>query len=147
MASVLGITRQTAQSYIDFLEATYVIARVPVFTKNPDREIVKANKIYITDTGLLNILADVDGGTQFENAVFAQLRHHGRIQYYALKTGREIDFVLNGQTALETKETPTSSDLSNLAGLAKTAGLKNFRLIGRHQSPKFDNYIWGGEIR
>ena len=120
---------------------------MPVHTSNPDREIVKARKLYFADTGLLGILADVDSGAKFENAVFSQLRHHGSISYFSLKTGREIDFILNGQTALECKETPTNFDKKELADLAKKAGVAQHYLIGRHQSPSFTDYIWGGEIR
>lgn len=70
---------------------------MPVHTHNKDREIVKARKLYFSDTGLLRILAgDIDSGALFENAVFAQLRHKGDIRYFSLKTGREIDFVFNG---------------------------------------------------
>jgi predicted AAA+ superfamily ATPase len=124
-----------------------LISRLAVYTKNPDREIVKAQKIYFSDSGLVNILTETSSGAKFENTLFNQLRHQGKIRYYSLKTGREIDFILNDNLAIEAKENPTATDRQKLADLAETAGLKNYRLIGRHQSPKFTNYIWGGDIR
>lgn len=147
LSRLTGLSRITVQNYLDFFEKTYLIFRVPVHTKNIDREIVKAEKIYFCDNGLLGMLADTDSGSKFENAVFNQLRHHGEIRYWSLKNGREIDFILDEKTALETKETPTDSDKKNLAKLAILAGLKKNRLIGRHPSPSFENYIWGGDIR
>jgi uncharacterized protein len=147
LSRLAGISRQTANSYIDFFEKTYILQRVSVFTKNPDREIVKAQKVYFSDNGILNILADLSGGAKFENALFCQLRNKGDIRYYSLKNGKEIDFVLDGKTALEAKETPMEKDRNELSALAHFAGIEKFRLIGRNQSINFNDYIWGGEIK
>lgn len=147
LSRLAGISRHTVSNYIDFFEKTYLIARIPVFTKNPDREIVKAQKIYFSDNGLLNILSDLSGGAKFENAVFCQLRHKGEIRYYSMKSGLEIDFVFQGSIALEAKETPVEKDLKELSALAEKAGLEKCRLLGRYTSPKFSNYIWGGMIK
>ena len=129
ISSLLGISRITVKNYIDFFEKTYLINRISVLTKNRDREIVKAQKIYFNDTGLANILSQLNSGSQFENTVFNQLRHHNNIRYYALKTGREIDFVFGNDYAFEVKETPTLSSYKKLSILSSTAGLNKFRLI------------------
>jgi len=147
LSRLAGISRQTAASYIDFFEKTYLLRRVSVFTASPDREIVKAQKVYFSDNGILNVLSDLSGGAKFENALFCQLRHKGEIRYYSLKSGREIDFVLNGKTALEAKETPAEKDKNDLSVLSQVAGIKKSRLIGRNQSLNFKDYIWGGEIK
>lgn len=142
-----GISRSTVQNYIELFEKTYLLARVPVFTRNADREIVKAKKLYMGDTGMLNVLADVGAGAQFENAIYVQLRHYGEIAYYALKSGDEIDFIFDQRIAYEVKETPTKIDMRMLDRLARKAGLSNMRLIGRYETPAFTNYMWGGSIR
>lgn len=147
LSRLTGISRPTILTYVQFLERTYLITRLPVVAKNPDREIVKAKKIYVCDNGILNTLADVSSGVKFENAIFIQLRHHGSISYYSLKTGNEIDFILDDRIAFEVKESPTESTKTRLAELAKRAGISSYRLVGRHQVPKFNDYIWGGEIR
>ena len=147
ISRLTGISRETAINYIDFFEKTYIIFRAPVLASNPDREIVKARKIYFCDNGLLDILSDLSGGTKFENAIFNQLRHHGKIQYYSLKTGREIDFILDGKIGFEAKETPIEQDQKKLDNLCQDAGILTGRLIGRFAAPNFSNYIWGGEIR
>lgn len=147
LSVLCGLSRVTVQSYIDFFEKTYVVSRVSVFTKNSDREIVKAKKLYFCDNGLLNILADINSGSKFENAVFNQLRHHGELRYYALKTGREIDFILNGKIAIEVKETPTEADKKDLSGLAKMIDMEKYLLVGRKIISKFADYYWGGDIR
>ena len=147
ISRLTGISREAAMNYIDFFEKTYIIFRVPVLANNPDREIVKARKIYFCDNGLLDILSDLSGGAKFENAVFNQLRHHGKIQYYSLKNGKEIDFILDGKIGFETKETPTEQDQRRLDNLCQDARISAGRLVGRFTVPNFNNYIWGGEIR
>lgn len=146
LSRLSGISRPTVTNYISFLEKTYCIVRIPVFTRNPDREIVKAQKIYFCDTGLANVLGEIGGGAQFENTLYNQLAHLGEVKYYALKNGQEIDFVFDKKFALEAKETPTSDDLLTLSRISVTAGIPAQRLIGRHVSPKFEDYIWGGSI-
>lgn len=146
LSKLTGISRPTVTNYIAFFEKTYLIHTVPVFTNNATREIVKSKKLYFCDTGLANTLAEISSGAQFENTVYNQLSKLGSVQYYALKTGNEIDFILNSETALETKETPTDSDLSSLSRLTENAGLNRYRVIARYQSARFDDYVWGGSI-
>lgn len=147
LSRLSGLSRETVQNYIDFFEKTYIISRVPVLAKNPDREIVKAQKLYFCDNGLLNILSDLNSGSKFENAVFNQLRHQGELQYFSLKNGREIDFILDGKIGLEVKEAPTEQDQKKLDRLCKNAKISYGRLIGRQSVPNFSDFIWGGEIR
>jgi predicted AAA+ superfamily ATPase len=147
LSRLAGISRVTTQNYIEFLEKTYLIHRVPVLANNPDREIVKARKLYFCDNGIMNALGNVSSGAKFENGVFTQLRHKGKLSYYALKTGREIDFILDKDTAFEIKESPVGKDALALKELSGRLDLKKARLIGRYDVPGFADYIWGGEIR
>jgi hypothetical protein len=147
IARLSGMSRETVKNYIDFFEQTYILTRVSVFTKNPDREIVKAQKLYFCDNGLLDILFDINSGSKFENAIFNQLRYHGSIQYYATKSGREIDFILNGATAVEVKENPLEQDKKKIEKISEAIGIKKSCLVGRFDVPDFADYIWGGEIR
>jgi predicted AAA+ superfamily ATPase len=146
LSSLTGISRPSIYNYLDLLEDTFVISRVPVLAKNPDREIVKAPKIFITDNGLLNQLAEVSSGVQFENAVFNQLKFYGKLQYYSLKTGKEIDFILNGKTAVEVKETATAQDFSQIKNLSKNLNIHKNIVVSRYPSPTFDNFVWGGDV-
>ncbi len=152
LARIIGISRPTLMSYLTFLEKTYLISRVSVYSTSSTREIVKAKKIYFCDTGLANIVADLSGGAQFENTVFNQLARKGVVSYFAIKSGQEIDFILKQNdkdqaVALEAKETPVNADTKQLEKLSALVELKSPRLVGRHQSVDFENYIWGGSIR
>lgn len=147
LASTSNLSRATVQNYLELFEKTYLTAMIPVFTKNADREIVKAKKIYFSDTGLLNFLTEVSSGSQFENAVFNQLKHKGEVRYFSLKNGKEIDFILDQKTAFEVKETPTGLDKKILKKMARDLEIKKSYLIGRHKSKNFTYYLWGGSIR
>lgn len=146
LASLTGLSRPTVTNYVSFFEKTYLITTVPVYTRNIDREIVKARKIYFCDTGLANSLADLSGGAQFENTLFNQLARKDTIQYYALKTGHEIDFVIDSKLAVEAKQIPTLEDLVKLKSIASKALLTNIRIIGRYLSPTFTDFAWAGTI-
>ncbi len=146
LSALTGISRPSVYNYIDLLENTFVITRIPVLAKNPDREIVKAPKIFINDNGLLNQLAEVSSGVQFENAIFNQLKFHGKLQYYSLKTGKEIDFILNDKTALEVKETATPQDLNQLCNLSKNINISKNKVVSRYPSPSLNDFLWGGNL-
>lgn len=147
IASVSGLSRPTVMNYVELFQKSYLIDRVEVFTKNRDKEIVKAPKLYFTDNGIMNVLAEVSSGVQFECAVYNQIKHLGDVRYYALKTGREIDFILNSDTAIEVKETATLSDFKQLQKLSSGVGINKNYLIGRYKTPNFSEYNWGGEIQ
>ncbi len=142
-----GLSRPATKNYIELFEGTYLLSAIPVFTKNADREIVKAKKLYFCDSGLLGILADVGSGAKFENALYAQLRQRGEIAYFSLKNGKEIDFIFDHTYAFEAKETPVQTDFTVLASLSEMADIKKYRLIGKYLSPTYDEYLWGGSIR
>lgn len=144
LSRLTGISRISLGNYLEFLEKTYLISRISVFTKNRDREIVKSRKLYFCDTGLANNFTQLSSGQQFENTVFNQLKQCGEIRYFSLKNGREIDFILNQEIAIEVKETPTQSDIKNLSLLGKAIGLNKHILIGRYPAPKFAEFFWPG---
>lgn len=146
LSSLTGISRPSVHNYLDLLENTFVITRIPVYSKNRDREIVKAPKIFIEDNGLLNQLAEVSSGVQFENAVFNQLKFYGKLQYYSLKTGKEIDFIAEGKTAVEVKETATAQDMSLLKNLSKNIDIYKNIVVARYPSPSFKDFVWGGDL-
>ena len=146
LTSVAGISRPTVENYIDLLEQSYLIRTIPVLSKSPDREITKARKIYFLDNGVASVSANAGSGALFENAIFNQLQAKGPVSYYQLKTGKEIDFILNQERCFEVKETVTEADLKNVKNLAQNLNISNCSVIGRHPVKVFDGYIWGGFI-
>src|SRR3990172_5130852 len=56
LATQLHMARPTVERYLELLEQTWVIFRLPSFSTNPRKEIAKSRKIYFCDTGIRNAL-------------------------------------------------------------------------------------------
>jgi uncharacterized protein len=151
LASIVGISRPTLVQYLEFLEMTYVIRRVPAYSDSADRVAALGRKLYFYDNGIAGVLARLSEGALFENAVFNQLRAYGELSYLARGSEYEIDFVLGGSavpvtTALEVKTHPLPADLQKLRRLAASHALQQAHLVGRFPTPGFTEFIWGGLI-
>jgi hypothetical protein len=147
LASIAGINRQLLKEYLLFFEQTYLIRQVPAFVTNTDREIALQKKLYFTDNGLLNVLGNPGSGAILENAIANQLSLHGDLKYYARRTGQEIDFILNEETAFEVKESPSPHDLKTLTLRAAQIGLKKHYLVGMTQNNMaFGDFVWAGNV-
>lgn len=125
----LGITRVTVNEYLAFLEGTYFISIVSPFSTNRDIEIRSAKKVYLCDSGLVNIFGDVPFGSVFENAIYHQLRLKGAVNYYKRKSGVEIDFILDKKTAWEVKTKGSNYDITKLRRLLSTLNLNEGNVI------------------
>ncbi len=144
---ILGINRNKLKDYLHLLQYTYFIIPVTAFSKSPDRELSKQQKIYLSDTGILQYLGQMSSGQIFENAVAIQLMQRGKLQYFQKLSGQEIDFILDETIAFEVKETPVEADLHKLNQRAAQIGITDCRLIGRHQpTNNFEQFYWGGSL-
>lgn len=76
-----------------------------------------------------------------------QLHSFGEISYFQLKSGKEIDFIINKNVAFEVKEGAVDHDLRNLKNLAKNIDIENCFVIGRHPNNIFDGFLWGGYVQ
>lgn len=153
MSKILGISRQTIDSYLTFMEQTYLIRLVKPHSKSKDVRLRIAPKLYFVDTGIANINYELSAGSKYENTICHQLFLHanqtafGRKLEYFSDNNSEIDFILNDDLAIEVKETPINADLAKLDRNANKIGINNYRLIGRKKSIEFDNFLWGGVIK
>ena len=146
IANTVNLSRQTVENYIYLLENTYFIKTIPVYSLNADREIVKARKVYFLDNGIATQFADLSSGSKFENAIFNQLHHFGDLSYYQLKTGPEIDFIIDKKIAFEVKETAHATDYKKMMNLAKNVNIEKGFVLGKNNTT-FDSFVWGGMIR
>lgn len=131
LASEIEVSRPTAYSYISFLEATYFIYLVPPYSKNIDREVSGADKVYICDTGIVNTFGKVSAGSILENSVFLNLKKYGKVHYYERRKGGEVDFILNEKQALEVKNKATSQYIHNLRKQTKTLGIHDYFVVSK----------------
>jgi hypothetical protein len=81
LATQLQMARPTVDRYLDLLEQTFVIFRLPAFSTNPRKEIAKSQKVFFWDTGIRNALLSAfstdafrpDIGVLWENWVIAEI--------------------------------------------------------------------------
>jgi hypothetical protein len=95
----LDLSVPSVDKYLDALEKSYMIVRVPPFFTNKLKEIVKQPKVFFLDTGLRNVIAGEPPpeptGNMFENYVLTELLKLGhRPKYWRSRGGAEVDFVL-----------------------------------------------------
>jgi Predicted ATPase (AAA+ superfamily) len=147
LSQVIGITRPTLYAYLEFLEKTYVIQRLPAYG-GADRATALGNKLYFHDNGIAGILGQPSEGAFFENAVFNQLKHYGELAYLSRGREYEIDFILKHDSgrfeALEAKYHPIITDVQKLSQVARRNGIEHSWVIGRYPTPGFENFLWGG---
>ncbi len=102
LSTTLGMAKKTVKEYLFLLENTYIIRRIRPFHKNIRSELTKMPKIFLEDTGMLNILTNktfsmnIDGKL-FENSIYSELRKNIPIEYiYFWRTNikQEIDFII-----------------------------------------------------
>ena len=108
LANRLKLDRKTIVNYIDILEKSFVVTRLPPFSRNPRREIGKQNKIYFLDLGIRNALIGdfndlslrPDRGAVRENFLIIErykyfsnqgLRIQGR--FWRTYGGAEVDYI------------------------------------------------------
>jgi predicted AAA+ superfamily ATPase len=147
LSVITGLSRPTIMNYFTFLEETYLIKTIPVYTGSQDVAGRKSKKLYFIDTGIANINADLSGGQKLENTVFHQLSFYGELSYYVDRDG-EIDFILRyprrvgGKVvALEVKQTPLPTAQTALRSRSTKLKIDHYALVGSHQAKKFDNYL------
>lgn len=122
MSNNIDISFQTLKKYIDAMEKSYLIKRVPPFFTNKRKELTKQPKIYFLDTGMRNIIANdfriEPDGELFENYVFSELLKKGyNIKYWRSKSKAEVDFVIEQENSI----IPIEVKLSwNMEGVTKS---------------------------
>ena len=134
VASDLGVSRNTAESYFQILEDLLLAYRIPVFQKRAKRKTSIHPKFYYFDVGVyrtlrkrgpLDPIEEIDGAA-IESLVFQELKafvdNHGKsldIYFHRTQDKSEIDFILYGEDgffAIEVKRTSkiNSKDLTAL---------------------------------
>ena len=107
-ARSLGVTGPTASRYFDFLEGAFIIHRLPAYSHNSKKRLVKSPKLYLRDTGVLHRLchfndiedlkSNVIVGNSWEGYVieliYTTKPDHLRMYYYRTHDGAETDVVL-----------------------------------------------------
>ncbi len=151
IAASLGLTHPTINRYLDFLEGVFLIRRLPAWSSNLRKRLVKSPKVYWRDAGLLHALLGVSSsdellgqpwvGASWEGFAIEQivstLQAHGiesRPHYLRTSDGYEIDLILEVRRklwAIEVKLTsnPAPQDLERLEKAADWIGAEYRALV------------------
>lgn len=106
-AASLGIAPNTARSYLDALEQTYMIRRLQPWSANVGKRLVKTPKIYFRDSGVFHTLQGIRSasdlqthpklGASWEGFALEETIHALQPQeayFYAVHSGSELDLFL-----------------------------------------------------
>jgi len=97
------VGKGTIQSYLSYIEDSYFIYSLPMFSFKIKNLLQYARKIYFTDTAFLNVLSarfSKNSGRLYENLVFIELKRrqandpNQEIFYWRSQRKEEVDFVL-----------------------------------------------------
>ncbi|MCY3704403.1 MAG: AAA family ATPase [Gammaproteobacteria bacterium] len=132
VAAECGVSLNTVKNYFQVLVDMLLARWIPSYRARPKRRVIQAPKLYLTDVGIVNRLARrgplVPGselfGRAFENWICHELsawmsyrEFDGRLSYWRLASGTEVDFVVGDmQLAVEAKAS-TSIGSRHLRGL------------------------------
>jgi len=108
LASSLGVASVTISRYIDLLHDLLLIRKLPPFTFNVKKRLVKSPRVYVRDSGITHALLNIESynsllghpvvgksweGFVIEN-IMAVLPRRVQAYYYRTAHGPEIDLVL-----------------------------------------------------
>lgn len=123
LGNSLGIDGKTVRYYIDLLEGLFILRRLPAWSRNAGKRLVKAPKVYLRDTGVLHTLAGLHSleqvlghplcGYSWEGYCVEQILNRlaagTAVSHYRTHAGAEVDLVVEtpaGMTlAVEIKRT------------------------------------------
>ncbi len=114
------MSQQRVSNYLNLLETSYQIVRLPPFTESRTTRLIKTPKLYWNDSGLALHLSGLDDptGAHLENMVLCDLlawrtlqTKRTQIMYWRTVTQLEVDFVIERGERLLPVEVKTSRSL------------------------------------
>ncbi len=108
LAASLGVSQPTANKYLELLEGSFLIRRLPPYFVNLGKRLTKSPKLYLRDSGLLHFLLRVFDmeqlrgnpgvGNSWEGYVIEQIIREApefsAFYYYRTQHGAEVDLLI-----------------------------------------------------
>jgi len=151
LAASLGVSYHTVNRYVDVLEQTFLVRKLPPFFANIKKRLVKSPKIYLRDSGLLHTFLGVTSaralhvhpgrGLSWEGFIidelitaFERTRPGARAYFWRTATGTEVDLLINDgrrQVPFEIKlhSSPTLADAQGVVSCMADLGLRRGYVI------------------
>lgn len=127
-----GIPQATVHRWLNLLETSWLLVRLPAYAVNRTKRLIKAPKLYWGDTGIaLHLSGQTDpGGAHLENLVLHDLlawrdarATPAELGYWRTASGEEVDFVVEAGGKL----LPIEVKASTRPRLADATHLRSFR--------------------
>ncbi|MBX2927453.1 MAG: ATP-binding protein [Saprospiraceae bacterium] len=108
VSNTMNINSKTLGKYLDILEGSFLIRRLPPYFHNASKRLVRAPKLYFRDTGLLHSLLQINSAERLHSTIFLGPSWEGYVieqvisaagaswqyDYYRTHAGAEADLVL-----------------------------------------------------
>jgi len=148
LARDAALSQPTAHRYINLLETSSLFSKLPPFTANRSLHLVKSPKAFCRDTGLVYFLdgifreEELVNSNEFGHIFEAFTCHHlsalaqmmtprARLYFWRMRSGQEVDFVLqHGRSLL-----PIEVKLTKDPTFGDTQGIRSF--LGNHKDASF----------
>jgi predicted AAA+ superfamily ATPase len=147
LSNIVNLSKITLEKYLFLLEETYIIKLVRPFSKNKRKELFKTPKVFLFDTGLLNILWFKEFpkeilGSVFETSIFGELiKKYGINNVYFWRTSdkKEIDFILkdkNTPVPIEVKLNFAKVDILAMKYFSSEYSVDNYKTVALYGEKK-----------
>jgi predicted AAA+ superfamily ATPase len=106
LSQTLQIKHETVENYLYVMQKCFHIALVRPYSKNIRNELTKMSKVYLLDTGMINILTNnfqpldekINKGNYWENIYYRQIAEYygmSNINFWRTTSGNEVDFIIH----------------------------------------------------
>ena len=128
----VALPQATVHRYLNLLETSYMMVRLPTYAVNRTKRLLKAPKLYWGDTGIAMHLAGASEpqGAHLENLVLGDLLawrdarpSRAEVLYWRTAAGEEVDFVIEAGASLLPIEIKATAN----PRLRDTTTLRSFR--------------------
>ncbi len=169
------VKRSTAQNYFELLRDTLLGSDLPAYKKTRSRKATTTSKFYFFDLGVVQYLRgvrDLAKGTPLFGEAFEAYIHHElaswcdyhsdhELSYWRSQDGRhEVDFIINGDVAIECKSTHAvdAGDIKGLNAFALETTLRHRIIVCFEPRPRrvsgieilpwahFLEKLWSGDL-
>ena len=145
----IGLAQPTVHRWLNLLETSYLLARIPAYSVNRTKRLIKSPKLYWSDTGLAMHLSQEDEprGAHLENLVLQDLLawrdsrpRRAAVLHWRTTNREEVDFVIEVDGAV----LPIEVKATRRPRLRDTAGLRAFR-AEYYQTARAGLLLHGGD--
>lgn len=158
-ARSFGVSDTTVRRYLDLLTSTFLVRQLQPWTANVKKRQVKSPKVYISDSGLLHTLLDIETkqallrhpkigasweGFMLESVIQRLAVRRDRCFFWATHTGAELDLLVTSGRArrgFEFKRTTTPKMTRSMHSAMNDLKLKSLDVVhaGDHTFPLATN--------